>query len=152
VLLLGGGVHLVASLAGASLDILVDMQVVEILFPIPEIGKGLRFGFHGDLVVVALEAHGEFFFRIGSVKFIRKVLVQESGIFTSMGVVTGTAIALIYRTVQVGLDLHVFHQLGVTGETQFLRRCRGQFRVLRGMGIMARLTIPVGHRIVLIAA
>lgn len=118
-LVLIGSMRLMTGLAASSLDVFVNMQEVQVLISVSEVGQGHSCLIECDILIMALKAHRIILGFIRHVEFAWEILPEQSEILGSMSVVTGTAVSLIDRSMLVFLAGNKLLQIGMTGKTEF---------------------------------
>jgi hypothetical protein len=92
-----GSMLVMAGLAGTSLDLPVDMERMEVLVTIAELGGGIRLQIQSNIPVVTFETEGKIAGIIGEVKLHGRTVFQGHAERGSMRVVADETIAGLDR-------------------------------------------------------
>jgi len=131
-----GSVNSVAGFAHPPFGAFVDVQIVEILIAITEIGQ-----FTGALVnkrtaIVTTEAQSIIGFVKGGIKLFGIILLQQHPVFRTVGIVTQPALAFLHRLVlRLGRGNHLTHGI-MTADTEIFWLGLQQTQIAITVGIV----------------
>lgn len=115
----------------------INMEKVQIIFTIPEIGQGIGELILGDLLVMAAETKIIILRAVLLVKLLGIIAHQNTAVLGAMHLVTGHAIAGLDRAVLIMAAGDIIAQLVMTGKAQFGRGVFQQSLLVGGVSPVA---------------
>ena len=129
----------------------INMEKVQIVFTIPEVGQGIGELILGDLLVVAAETKIIILRAVLLVKLLGIITHQNTAVLGSMHLVTGHAIAGLDRAVFIMAASDIIAQLVMTGKAQFGRGVFQQSLLVGGVSSVALRALSLINRRMLVS-
>lgn len=98
----------------------VDMKIMEIIFPVPEVGEGLGEFLLGDILVVTAETELIILRSVFFVELLGKILGKYPGVIRAMDIMAGHTVTGLHRAMAEITAGHLVGQLIMAGETELL--------------------------------
>ncbi len=98
----------------------IDMEVMEVVFTVPEVGEGLGEFLLGDILIMTTETEFIILRPVLLIKFGGEILGKYPAVIGAMDIMAGHTITCLHRTMTEITARHLVGQLIVTGETEFL--------------------------------
>lgn len=116
---LGADMGIMASHTGSPL-LHVDMEIMEIVFPVSEVGKGLGELLLGNILIMTAETELVIFRLILLIELGREILGKYPAVIGAMDIMAGHTITGLYRTMAEITACHLISQLIMAAETELL--------------------------------
>ena len=112
-----GGMGIVTGTAGSAFRCLVDMNIMEILVAVSELGEGCRLRVLDEGIVVAHETESEIVRIIGGIELWCKKFTQDAEVVRAVGIMAGGAVLVFNGAVVIGIfgeeGFHVGHRFSI---------------------------------------
>lgn len=129
----------------------VDMEKVQIIFAIPEIGQGAGEFILGDLLVMAAETKIIILRTVFLVKLLGIITRKKAAVLGTMHLMTGLAITGLDRAMLKMAAGDIVAQFVMTAETEFCRGIFQQSLLVGGVSPVALRTLSLVNRRVLVS-
>lgn len=139
------GMRIMASRTGSPF-FTIDVEIVQVITTIPEVGQCLGGLSFRDLLIMTAEAKIIIFRGVGTVEVHRVKTRQQLGVLGTMYIVTGGAIPGLNRAVPILAGSHHLAKVTMTGEAELFHRVLKQGCIVGGMRPVAGYAFTLIHR------